>query len=129
MINYQSKDRGLTIWTTKINPEHRRTSRKIKKGIQPYLWTSNLSLCFQLKPDQSAAVERGRETGDTAVDFFLETLKNLIMSSDLDVIIDEKHQLQSLAEEIKYLRGFLKITEKKRKEHYGEVFICFFAYA
>ncbi|XP_058192293.1 putative late blight resistance protein homolog R1B-16 [Rhododendron vialii] len=30
---------------------------------------------------------------------------------------DEKHQLQSLAEEIKYLRGFLKITEKKRNEH------------
>ncbi|XP_058193919.1 putative late blight resistance protein homolog R1B-17 isoform X3 [Rhododendron vialii] len=55
--------------------------------------------------------------GDTAVDFFLGTLKNLIMSSDLDVIIDEKHQLQSLAEEIKYLRGFLQITEKKRKEH------------
>ncbi|KAI8529674.1 hypothetical protein RHMOL_Rhmol12G0242900 [Rhododendron molle] len=65
--------------------------------------------------------------GDTAVDFFLETLKNLI--TDLDVIIDEKHQLQSLVEEIKYLRGFLKITEKKCKEHYGEVFICFFAYA
>ncbi|XP_058193910.1 putative late blight resistance protein homolog R1B-17 isoform X2 [Rhododendron vialii] len=55
--------------------------------------------------------------GDTAVDFFLETLKNLITSSNLDVIIDKKHQLQSLEEEIKYLRGFLKITEKKRNEH------------
>ncbi|KAG5523531.1 hypothetical protein RHGRI_035363 [Rhododendron griersonianum] len=55
--------------------------------------------------------------GDTAVDIFLETLKNLIKSSNLDSIIDEKHQLQSLAEEIMYLRGFLEITEKKRKEH------------
>ncbi|KAI8528802.1 hypothetical protein RHMOL_Rhmol12G0176200 [Rhododendron molle] len=55
--------------------------------------------------------------GDTAVDFFLETLQQLISSSNLGVIIDEKHQLQSLEEEIKYLRGFLKITEKKRNEH------------
>ncbi|XP_058193923.1 putative late blight resistance protein homolog R1A-10 [Rhododendron vialii] len=57
--------------------------------------------------------------GDTAVDIFLETLKNLITCSNMDFIIDEKHQhqLQSLAEEIKHLRGFLKITEKKRNEH------------
>ncbi|KAG5523533.1 hypothetical protein RHGRI_035365 [Rhododendron griersonianum] len=55
--------------------------------------------------------------GDIAVDIFLETLKNLIKSSNLNSIIDEKHQLQSLAEEIKYLRCFLMITEKKRKEH------------
>lgn len=81
-----------------------------------------------LLPDQSVDVER--EMGDTTVDFFLETLKQLTTSSNLDFITDdEKHQLHSLEEEIKYLRGFLKITEKKRKEHYGEVFICFFAYA
>ncbi|KAI8529673.1 hypothetical protein RHMOL_Rhmol12G0242800 [Rhododendron molle] len=36
-----------------------------------------------------------REMGDTAVDF-------LITSSNLDFIIDKKHQLQSLADEIKY---------------------------
>ncbi|XP_058187008.1 disease resistance protein RPP13-like isoform X2 [Rhododendron vialii] len=69
-----------------------------------------------LLPDQSAVVER--EMGDTSVDFFLETLKQLTTSSNLDFIIDdEKHQLQSLEEEIKYLRGFLVATEKKRNEH------------
>ncbi|KAG5560866.1 hypothetical protein RHGRI_004026 [Rhododendron griersonianum] len=55
--------------------------------------------------------------GDTAVDFFLETLQQLITCSNLDFIIEEKHQLQSLEEEIKYLRWFLTITEKKRNEH------------
>ncbi|KAI8529679.1 hypothetical protein RHMOL_Rhmol12G0243400 [Rhododendron molle] len=55
--------------------------------------------------------------GDTAVDFFLENLKQLRTSSNLDFTIDEKLQLQSLEEEIKYLREFLKITEKKRNEH------------
>ncbi|KAH7846786.1 hypothetical protein Vadar_018180 [Vaccinium darrowii] len=55
--------------------------------------------------------------GDTSVDFFLETLKQLITSSKLDSIIDEKHKLQSLEDEVKYLRGFLKVTEKKRNEH------------
>ncbi|KAI8529681.1 hypothetical protein RHMOL_Rhmol12G0243600 [Rhododendron molle] len=55
--------------------------------------------------------------GDTAVDFFLETLKQLLTCSNLDFTIDQKLQLQSLEEEIKYLREFLKITEKKRNEH------------
>ncbi|KAG5523208.1 hypothetical protein RHGRI_035131 [Rhododendron griersonianum] len=55
--------------------------------------------------------------GDTAVDFFLETLKQLITSSNSDLIIAKKDQLQSLENEIKYLRGFLKITEKKRYEY------------
>ncbi|KAH7845903.1 hypothetical protein Vadar_007218 [Vaccinium darrowii] len=55
--------------------------------------------------------------GDTAIDFFLDTLKQLITSSKLDSIIYEKYQLRSLEAEIKYLRGFLKITEKKRNEH------------
>ncbi|KAG5560857.1 hypothetical protein RHGRI_004016 [Rhododendron griersonianum] len=55
--------------------------------------------------------------GDTDVDFFLETLKQLIMSSKVESIIKEKHQLESLEDEIKYMRGFLKVTEKKRKEH------------
>ncbi|KAG5523530.1 hypothetical protein RHGRI_035364 [Rhododendron griersonianum] len=54
---------------------------------------------------------------DTAVDIFLETLKQLLTSSKLGLIIDEKRQLQFLDENIKYLRGFLKITEKNRKEH------------
>ncbi|KAI8529686.1 hypothetical protein RHMOL_Rhmol12G0243900 [Rhododendron molle] len=54
---------------------------------------------------------------DTAVDIFLETLKQLTTSSNLDFIIDEKHQLHSLEEEIRYLRGFLMTTEKKRNEH------------
>ncbi|XP_058193911.1 putative late blight resistance protein homolog R1A-10 [Rhododendron vialii] len=54
--------------------------------------------------------------GDTAVDFFLETLKQLLTSSNLDFTIDEKLQLRSLEEEIKYLREFLKITEKKRNK-------------
>ncbi|KAG5523207.1 hypothetical protein RHGRI_035130 [Rhododendron griersonianum] len=56
--------------------------------------------------------------GDTSVDFFLETLKQLITSSNLP--IDTKDQLQSLENDIKYLRRFLKITEKKRNE-YSEV--------
>ncbi|KAI8529671.1 hypothetical protein RHMOL_Rhmol12G0242600 [Rhododendron molle] len=55
--------------------------------------------------------------GDTAVDIFLETLKQLITNSKLLSIIGEKHQLQSLEMEIKYLREFLKVTEKKRDEH------------
>ncbi|KAH7846002.1 hypothetical protein Vadar_008499 [Vaccinium darrowii] len=55
--------------------------------------------------------------GDTAVDIFQETLKQLITNSKLSLIIKEKHQLQSLEEEIKYLRGFLKDTEKKRNDH------------
>ncbi|KAH7840496.1 hypothetical protein Vadar_017677 [Vaccinium darrowii] len=55
--------------------------------------------------------------GDTAVDIFQETLKELITSSKLSSIIEEKHQLQNLQEEIKYLRGFLKDTEKKRNDH------------
>ncbi|XP_058195753.1 putative late blight resistance protein homolog R1B-17 [Rhododendron vialii] len=55
--------------------------------------------------------------GDIAVDIFLETLKQLIMNSNLVLIICEKHQLQSLEMEIKYLREFLKVTEKKRNEH------------
>ncbi|KAG5551604.1 hypothetical protein RHGRI_009873 [Rhododendron griersonianum] len=41
----------------------------------------------------------------------------LNLSSKLGLTIDEKRQLQSLQEEIKYLRGFLKVTEKKRNEH------------
>ncbi|KAI8558129.1 hypothetical protein RHMOL_Rhmol04G0065400 [Rhododendron molle] len=44
-------------------------------------------------------------------------MKQLITSSKLGLTIDEKRQLQSLQEEIKYLRGFLKVTEKKRNEH------------
>ncbi|KAG5523213.1 hypothetical protein RHGRI_035134 [Rhododendron griersonianum] len=55
--------------------------------------------------------------GDIAVDIFLETLKQLITNSKLLLIIGEKHQLQSLEMEIKYLREFLKVTEKKRNEH------------
>ncbi|KAG5523197.1 hypothetical protein RHGRI_035123 [Rhododendron griersonianum] len=55
--------------------------------------------------------------GDIAVDIFLETLKQLITNSKLRLIIGEKHQLQSLETEIKYLREFLKVTEKKRNEH------------
>lgn len=55
--------------------------------------------------------------GDIAVDFFLETLKQLITSSKLDSIICAKHELQSLEEEIKCLREFLKVTEKKRNKH------------
>ncbi|KAH7846958.1 hypothetical protein Vadar_020088 [Vaccinium darrowii] len=55
--------------------------------------------------------------GDIAVDVFLKTLKQLITSSKLSLIISEKNQLQSLEEEIKYLREFLKVTEKKRKDH------------
>ncbi|KAI8531339.1 hypothetical protein RHMOL_Rhmol11G0128800 [Rhododendron molle] len=71
--------------------------------------------------------------GDIAVDIFLETLKQLITNSKLVLTIGEKHQLQSLEEflltirekhqlqslemEIKYLREFLKVTEKKRNEH------------
>ncbi|KAI8566946.1 hypothetical protein RHMOL_Rhmol02G0082200 [Rhododendron molle] len=55
--------------------------------------------------------------GDIDVDFFLETLKQLIMSSKIESIIKEKHQLESLEEEIKYMRGFLKVTEKKRYKH------------
>ncbi|XP_058192374.1 putative late blight resistance protein homolog R1B-16 [Rhododendron vialii] len=58
--------------------------------------------------------------GDIDVDIFLETLKQLITSSNSDLIIAKKDQLQSLENEIKYLRGFLKITEKKRNE-YSEV--------
>ncbi|KAG5560811.1 hypothetical protein RHGRI_003984 [Rhododendron griersonianum] len=54
--------------------------------------------------------------GDNAVDFFLDTLKQLIMSSEVESIIKEKHQLESLEEEIEYMRGFLKVTEKKRNE-------------
>ncbi|KAI8567313.1 hypothetical protein RHMOL_Rhmol02G0111500 [Rhododendron molle] len=55
--------------------------------------------------------------GDTDVDFFLETLKQLIVSPKVESIRKEKNQLKSLEEEIKYMRGFLKITEKKRNEH------------
>ncbi|KAG5560847.1 hypothetical protein RHGRI_004006 [Rhododendron griersonianum] len=55
--------------------------------------------------------------GDFDVDFFLETLKQLIMSSNVESIIKEKHQLESLEEEIKYMRGFLMVTEKKRNEN------------
>ncbi|KAI8566935.1 hypothetical protein RHMOL_Rhmol02G0081100 [Rhododendron molle] len=55
--------------------------------------------------------------GDFDVDFFLETLKQLIMSSNVESIIKEKHQLESLEEEIKYVRGFLRVTEKKRNEN------------
>ncbi|KAH7845292.1 hypothetical protein Vadar_000375 [Vaccinium darrowii] len=53
---------------------------------------------------------------DTDVDFFLETLKHLITSSDLYLTIKEKQQLESLEKKIEYLRGFLKVTEKKRNE-------------
>ncbi|XP_058195746.1 putative late blight resistance protein homolog R1A-3 isoform X2 [Rhododendron vialii] len=55
--------------------------------------------------------------GDIAVDIFLETLKRLITNSKLRLIKGEKHQLQSLETETKYLREFLKVTEKKRNEH------------
>ncbi|KAI8558127.1 hypothetical protein RHMOL_Rhmol04G0065200 [Rhododendron molle] len=55
--------------------------------------------------------------GDITVDFFQETLKQLVTSSKLGLTIDEKRQFQSLQEEIEYLRGFLKVTEKKRNEH------------
>ncbi|KAG5523195.1 hypothetical protein RHGRI_035121 [Rhododendron griersonianum] len=55
--------------------------------------------------------------GDIAVDIFLETLKELITNSKLRLVIGEKHQLQSLEMEIKYLGEFLKVTEKKRNEH------------
>ncbi|XP_058210468.1 putative late blight resistance protein homolog R1B-16 isoform X2 [Rhododendron vialii] len=55
--------------------------------------------------------------GDITVDFFQETLKQLITSSKLGLTIDEKCQLQSLQEEIENLGGFLKVTEKKRNEH------------
>ncbi|XP_058195751.1 putative late blight resistance protein homolog R1B-16 [Rhododendron vialii] len=50
--------------------------------------------------------------GDIAVDIFLETLEQLITNSKLLLI-----QLQSIEMEIKYLREFLKATEKKRNEH------------
>ncbi|KAI8566939.1 hypothetical protein RHMOL_Rhmol02G0081400 [Rhododendron molle] len=55
--------------------------------------------------------------GDIDVDFFRETLKQLIKSSKVRSIMREKHQLESLEEEIKYMRGFLKVTEKKRNKH------------
>ncbi|KAG5560851.1 hypothetical protein RHGRI_004010 [Rhododendron griersonianum] len=55
--------------------------------------------------------------GDTDVDFFQETLKQLITSSKVRSIMREKHQLESLEEKIKYMRVFLKVTEKKRNEH------------
>ncbi|KAG5561246.1 hypothetical protein RHGRI_004317 [Rhododendron griersonianum] len=55
--------------------------------------------------------------GDTDVDFFLETLKQLIVSPKVESIRKEKHQLKSLEEEIKYMRGFLKVTEKKCNKH------------
>ncbi|KAH7865370.1 hypothetical protein Vadar_005717 [Vaccinium darrowii] len=55
---------------------------------------------------------------NSAVDSFLEILKELIiMSSKLDLITNEKHQLQTLEKNIEYMRGFLKVTEKKRSEH------------
>ncbi|KAL7000833.1 hypothetical protein U1Q18_001983, partial [Sarracenia purpurea var. burkii] len=53
---------------------------------------------------------------DTAVDFFLETLKQL-MSSKLELIIHEKDRLQSLSEELQTLRKYLKDSEEKRYEH------------
>ncbi|XP_058210477.1 putative late blight resistance protein homolog R1A-3 isoform X3 [Rhododendron vialii] len=62
-------------------------------------------------------LERVREMGDITVDSFQETLKQLITRSKLGLTIDEKRQLQSLQEEIEYLGGFLKVTEKKRNEH------------
>ncbi|KAG5523194.1 hypothetical protein RHGRI_035120 [Rhododendron griersonianum] len=52
--------------------------------------------------------------GDIVVDIFLETLEQLVTNSELLSIIGEKRQLQSLEIEIKYLREFLKVTEKKR---------------
>ncbi|KAH7846717.1 hypothetical protein Vadar_017320 [Vaccinium darrowii] len=55
--------------------------------------------------------------GDIAIDIFQGTLKELITSSKLSLIIEEKHQLQSLEEQIKYLRGFLKVTGKIRNDH------------
>ncbi|KAH7847612.1 hypothetical protein Vadar_028142 [Vaccinium darrowii] len=55
--------------------------------------------------------------GDIAVEIFQETLKQLITSAKLGLIIQEKHHLQSLEEEITCLRGFLKVTEKKRNDH------------
>ncbi|KAH7847226.1 hypothetical protein Vadar_023467 [Vaccinium darrowii] len=55
--------------------------------------------------------------GDIAVDICQETLKQLITSSKISLITEEKQQLQSLEGEIKYLRGFLEVREKKRNNH------------
>ncbi|KAH7847581.1 hypothetical protein Vadar_027770 [Vaccinium darrowii] len=62
--------------------------------------------------------------GDIAVDILLETLKQLITSSKLRLIIEEKNQLQSLEKEIKYLRVFLKDTEKKRNNYLEVMELC-----
>ncbi|XP_058201763.1 putative late blight resistance protein homolog R1B-23 [Rhododendron vialii] len=53
--------------------------------------------------------------GDFDVDFFHENLKQLIMSSGFSSFTREK--LESLKEEIEYMRIFLKVTEKKRNKH------------
>ncbi|KAA8535375.1 hypothetical protein F0562_030378 [Nyssa sinensis] len=53
---------------------------------------------------------------DTAVDFFMENLMEL-MNCDNEFILDEKDNLKSLYEELKFLRKFLKDTEEKREEN------------
>ncbi|KAA8519401.1 hypothetical protein F0562_013657 [Nyssa sinensis] len=53
---------------------------------------------------------------DTAVDFFMENLMEL-MNCDNEFILDEKDNLKSLYEELEFLRKFLKDTEEKRKEN------------
>ncbi|GAB2296713.1 hypothetical protein Dimus_030821 [Dionaea muscipula] len=64
--------------------------------------------------------EKLKEMGDTAVDCFLETLQQQQQLIADGLIIDEKHQLQLklLEDDIKYLRWFLTITEKKRNQHW-----------
>ncbi|KAI8566947.1 hypothetical protein RHMOL_Rhmol02G0082300 [Rhododendron molle] len=49
--------------------------------------------------------------------FFQDTLKQLIMSSKVESIIKEMHQLDSLEEKIKYIRQFVEVTEKKQVVH------------
>ncbi|KAA8535370.1 hypothetical protein F0562_030373 [Nyssa sinensis] len=53
---------------------------------------------------------------DTAVDFFMENLMEL-MNCDNEFILHEKDSLKSLYEELEFLRKFLKDTEEKRKEN------------
>ncbi|KAH7865587.1 hypothetical protein Vadar_008653 [Vaccinium darrowii] len=55
---------------------------------------------------------------DAEVDSSLEYLKQILMkSSGGTLIMNEREQIESLVEKIEYMKGFLKVTEKKRYEH------------
>ncbi|KAA8529776.1 hypothetical protein F0562_034124 [Nyssa sinensis] len=53
---------------------------------------------------------------DSAVDFLLENLMQLINCDDESILV-ERDQIKSLYEELRFLREFLKHTEEKRYEH------------